>query len=274
MSDQLKLGIVQMGALEGDLDGTLEKAQGLVASAAEQGADLIALPEFFNREYFCENRHIEYTRYAEYDDGPTMVAVTSWARDLGTPIIAGVYEKERPGVFYDTAAFVDEHGEIVGKYRKTHPAAVRSLEKLYYRGGVDYPVVELAGWRIGSVICYDVWFPEAARSVALNGADLIVAPFATFPEEFWHEFLCVRAFENGVYFAGVNKFGKEMEGTWENMGRSAVYSPAGKLLIECSSESDDVQVVELDKSAIDDARMLSPTYRDRQPQLYGRVTQE
>lgn len=271
MSDQLKLGVVQMGAIEKDLDATLAKAEAMVASACEQGADLVVLPEFFNREYFCQYHDAAgYASYAEDSDGPTMTAVRRWARDLSTPVIAGVYERERPGLLFDSAIFVDENGEDVATYRKTHPSAVRSLEKIYFRGGSEFPVVELAGWNVGVVICYDVCFPEAARSVALNGADLIVAPHAAWVDPLWDSLFRVRAFENQVYVAGVNKVGRE--GDWEMQGRSIVCDPRGEIVSACSSDEDEVQIAVLDKSVIDAARTEVPLYRDRQPHLYGRLT--
>lgn len=273
MDDTLNLAIVQVGAVNEDRDATLAKAERLVRDAANAGAQLAVLPEFFSREYWCQYRDSRYTAYAEDErTGKTFDAVRRWARKYGIAIIAGVYERAAAGLLFDTAIFVDEKGIIRGRYRKTHPAAVRSLEKLYFRGGVDWPVVELAGWRVGAVICYDLWFPEATRSVALNGAELVVAPFATFDEPLWPEFIRCRAFENGVYFAACNKVGKE--GDWVMQGRSTVADPYGDVVLECSDTADDVGVVKLERSALDSARTEVPLWRDRRPEIYGRIVEE
>jgi N-carbamoylputrescine amidase len=271
--DDLNLAMVQLGAVEGDIDATLAKAEDLIGEAATGGAQLAVLPEFFSREYWCQYRELRYTAYAEdEDDGKTFEAVRRWAQEYGLAIIAGVYERAAAGLLFDTAIFVDEQGVIRGRYRKTHPAAVRSLEKLYFRGGVDWPVVELAGWRVGAVICYDLWFPEATRAVALNGAEVVVAPFATFDEPLWPEFIRCRAFENGVYFAACNKVGKE--GEWLMQGRSTVADPYGDVVLECSDNADEVGAVTLERSALDSARTEVPLWRDRRPSIYGRVIEE
>lgn len=273
MPVELNLALVQFGAIERDVPATLAKAERLVAEAAEAGADVAVLPEFFSTEYFAQYRDVSYTAYAEREeDGPTFVALRDWAQRYSMSLIAGVYEKAAPGLLFDTVVFVDRSGTIVGRYRKTHPAAVRSLEKLYYRGGTTFPVVELEDWKIGCVICYDILFPEAARSAALNGAELIVMPFATWDEPLWPHSVAMRAFENGVYVAGVNKVGPEGDCVFD--GRSCASDAEGRILTECSRTEEEVRLVRFDRDRLDTVRTEWPLLRDRRPEVYGRVVQE
>jgi N-carbamoylputrescine amidase len=170
---------------------------------------LIVLPEFFNVEYFAQYRDYRYLDYAEPDDGYTITAIRKKAAQHGTAIRATLLEEQGPGLYFDTAFLIDASGEVVGRYRKTHPAAVRSLEKIYFRGGSRFPVWDLKGIRVGAIICYDHFFPEAARAAAVSGAELIIGPFAAPAEPTWDALMRVRAWENGVYLAPCNKVGAE-----------------------------------------------------------------
>ena len=131
----------------------------------------------------------------------------SKAREHRTTICATIFEEQGPGVYFDTAFFIGPDGEIIGKYRKTHPAAVQSLEKIYFRGGTRFPVVDVKGFKVGAVICYDHCFPETVRCCAVNGAELVVGPFAAPAFPTWDSLMITRAWENGVYLAPCNKVG-------------------------------------------------------------------
>jgi predicted amidohydrolase len=173
----VKLSLIQMNSAQ-ERDANVAKAGQLIDQAAKENPDLVVLPEFFNALYFGQYRDYKYVAWAERDDGYTMAHIREKARKHGIHIIATIYEEEMPGICYDTAMVVDPQGEIVGKYRKTHPAAYRSLESIYYRYGSKFPVFQIGDWKVGMVICYDLFFPEPARCVTLNGAELVVVPFA------------------------------------------------------------------------------------------------
>jgi N-carbamoylputrescine amidase len=242
----------------------------LIDQAAAGGAQLIVLPEFFNHEYFPQYRDYKYMDYAEPDGGPTQTSIKAKARRHGVHIISTIFEIARPGLYYDTAMLIGPDGEIAGKYRKVHPAALLSLEKIYFRGGSGFPVFPLGEWRLGISICYDNLFPESCRSLALNGAELIVAPYATPIDDPWENFLSTRALENGVYLAACNHVGPE--GDWRMSGKSMVIDPRGKILAQASGTEEQVLAMEIDRERVVEARRRFPLFRDRRPDAYGAIT--
>jgi N-carbamoylputrescine amidase len=165
---------------------------------------------------------------------------------------------------------IDPAGEIAGKYRKVHPAALLSLEKIYFRGGSSFPTFALGDWRLGISICYDNLFPESCRCLALHGAELIVAPYATPIDDPWENFLTTRALENGVYLAACNHVGQE--GEWRMSGKSMVIDPAGKILAQASGEEEQILVMDVDRETVIQARRRFPLFRDRRPDAYGALT--
>jgi predicted amidohydrolase len=196
ISQVMRIALIQMNSRAAARDENVRHACGLIDEAARGGAQLIVLPEFFNNEYFPQYRDYRYMDYAEPEDGPTQCCIKAQARQHGVHIVSTIFEMARPGLYYDTAMLIDPDGEIVGKYRKVHPAALLSLEKIYFRGGSSFPVFTVRDWRLGISICYDNLFPESCRSLALNGAELIVAPYATPIDDPWENFLSTRALEN------------------------------------------------------------------------------
>lgn len=268
--DELRLAVVQMNSGD-DRDANLDKAAELVRRAAEdEGADLVILPEFFNIPYVFQWRDYAHIDRAEPEDGPSIRLVRDLARKHGVGIVTAIFEAESAGLYYDTAFFVERDGSLVGKYRKTHPAAVASLEKIYFRFGSHYPVVKLLGWRVGAVICYDTFFPEAARCVALNGAELIAVPFAAPPVEAWRSMMITRAFENGVWFAPANKC--DTEGDWRFGGQSMIVDPRGAVRAEAGASGDAVIASEISRAEVFQARREKPMFRDRRPDLYTAIT--
>jgi N-carbamoylputrescine amidase len=157
----------------------------------------------------------------------------------------------------------------VGKYRKVHPAALRSLEKIYFRGGSSFPVFRVGAWTIGISTCYDNLFPESCRCLALRGAEAIVAPYATPIDDPWENFLSTRALENGVYLAACNHVGQE--GEWRMSGKSMVISPAGKVLIQASGTEEQVISWDIERDEVVRARRNFPLFRDRRPDVYGDI---
>lgn len=268
---KLKLALVQMQSEAADVEGNVAKAMKYVSEAAGRGADLVVVPEFFNTEYFYQYRDYGYLDYAEPQEGPTITAARKAAGEHRVNLVATILEEQGPGVYFDTAFVIDRTGEVVGKYRKTHPAAVRSLEKIYFRGGTRYPVFQVEDWRVSVIICYDHFFPETARCCAVNGAELLLGPFAAPAEPTWESLLRTRAWENGMYVAPCNKVG--LEGEWTFGGRSAIVDPYGTVLEIADGCSDAVVVAEIDREQVYAARRRYPMLRDRRPEVYGPLTQ-
>ncbi len=265
----LKLSLIQMSSLENDLQGNIEKVSGYIEKAVLDSPDIIVLPEFFNHEYFFHRRDAAYFAYAESDSGPSIKAISALTKKHRVYIVATLYELEAPGLYYDTALIINPQGEICGKYRKTHPAAVRSLEKLYFKGGSKFPVFDILGWKIGISICYDNFFPETLRILTAKGAELVLAPFATAMIPFWEQVAVTRAVENGIYYAACNKVGQEIDGDdWTNMGRSTIVNPFGNILSQAGSDQDEIISAELDRDSLVQFRQLFPALRDRRPEIY------
>jgi len=266
--DVIRLSVIQMGSKENDRDANVEKACGYIDEAMQGKPDIILLPEFFNTEYFLCNKDPKYFDYAEPDNGPTITRVSEKAKKHNVHIVATIYEYVGPGVYFDTAMVINPSGQIIGKYRKVHPAAVRSLEKIYFKGGTRFPVFDILGWKVGITICYDNLFPETVRSVSVNGAELVLAPFATAPIPFWDAILITRAVENGIYYAACNHVGREMPGDWVNFGRSTIVSPMGEILCQAGEEKDEIISAEISKAVVAGFRNVFPVYRDRRPEVY------
>lgn len=263
----MRIAVAQMVSWSDAKERNIKRAAELIAEAAGQQADLVVLPEFFNVEYFAQHRDYKYLDYAEAPDGPTLAAITEACRQSQVWSVATILERARAGFYYDTAFLIDRDGQVRGTYRKTHPAAVYGLEKIYFRFGSRYPVFDVEGWKIGVMICYDAFFPEAARSLALNGAELVVAPFAAPKHPVWQAMHITRAFENGMYVAVCNKVG--VEDNWTFAGESLIVSPGGELLGLASATADETIYADLDLAQVEYWRRRYPMFRDRRPDLYG-----
>ncbi len=262
----MRIALVQMTSQQAARDQNVERAAAFVVRAADQGADLVVLPEFFNTEYFPQYRDYRYMHYAETDDGYTQTRVRALARDRRLWIVSTIFEMASPGLYYDTAMLIDPEGAIIGKYRKVHPAALLSLEKIYFRGGSSFPTFRIGEWTVGVSICYDNLFPESCRCLALGGAELIVAPYATPIDDPWENFLTTRSLENGVYLAACNHVGQE--GEWRMSGKSMVIDPRGRILVQASGTEEQVILAEVDREEVVRARQRFPFFRDRRPDVY------
>jgi predicted amidohydrolase len=266
----LRLALIQMQSKVDARDENVAKACRLIDSVVEEEPDLVVLPEFFNMEYVFQWRDYAYIDRAEPEDGYTISAIREKAREHEVTICATIFEEQGTGLYFDTAFFIAPTGEIFGKYRKTHPAAVQSLEKIYFRGGTVFPNWEIKGIRVGVIICYDHCFPEAARSSAVNGAELILGPFAAPRFPTWDELMITRAWENGVYMAPTNKVG--LEGDWVFGGRSLIVDPFGEIVGRASDDADSTVVAEISRESVYAARRRWPMLRDRRPEVYGPLT--
>ena len=267
----MRLALIQMNSRTAARDENVARACVFVDEAARQDPDIVVLPEFFNVEYFPQFRDYRYMDYAEAEDGYTQARMKEKARQHRIHIVSTIFEAARPGLYYDTAMLISPAGEIVGKYRKVHPAALLSLEKIYFRGGSSFPVFRVGEWTIGFSICYDNLFPESCRCLTLRGAELIIAPYATPVADPWESFLTTRALENGVFLAACNHVGKE--GDWVMSGKSLVVDPLGAILAKASPAEEEILTVEFEREAVIRARQRFPLARDRRPDAYGPIVQ-
>lgn len=267
----MRVAAVQMNSGD-DVAENVRKACDYIDRAAQGGAQLVVLPEFFNTIFFAQYRDTKYNALAETDTGSTMTAIREAAMRNGIAVIATIYEEVEIGLCYDTAMHVGADGEIHHKYRKVHPAAVKSLEKVYFRYGSRFDTYGFAEWRLGIGICYDMGFPETARCLASNGAELLIAPYATSRQNMFQEVLRTRAFENGCFLVAANKVGQEHD--WYFPGGSMIADPTGRLLASADTQNEALLFADLDRDAIREARINYPNRRDRRPDLYGAITRE
>jgi predicted amidohydrolase len=266
----MRISLVQMNSRAAARDENVQRASAFVSQAAADGAELIVLPELFNVEYFPQYRDSKYMDYAEPDSGHTTSRMRSLAKSLHVWIVSTIFEMERPGLYYDTAMLIDPEGEIAGKYRKVHTAALLSLEKVYFRGGSSFPVFRVGEWTIGFSTCYDNLFPESCRCLALRGAELIIAPYATPIDDPWENFLTTRALENGVFLAACNHVGQE--GDWRMTGKSMIITPRGKIAIQASGTDEAIVTLEISRDDVIAARRNFPLFRDRRPEIYSVIS--
>jgi predicted amidohydrolase len=266
----MRVTLIQMNSRAAARDENVERACAFVDEAARQHPEIVVLPEFFNTEYFPQYRDYRYMDYAETDVGYTQTHMKEKARQHGLYIVSTIFEMARPGLNYDTAMLINPEGEIVGKYRKVHPAAYLSLEKIYFRGGSSFPVFRVGEWTVGFSVCYDNLFPESCRCLMLHGAELILAPYATPVADPWENFLTTRALENGVFLAACNHVGKE--GEWTMSGKSLIIDPLGKILAQASGTEEQLLTAEIDRQAVIQARQRFLLSRDRRPDAYGAIT--
>lgn len=265
----MELSLIQMNSPD-DPPANIEKASRLIDQAvAENESDLVVLPEFFNTIYFAQHRDYAYMDLAEHETGPTTTVIREKAREHGIHIVSTIFERESAGIYYDTAMLIGPEGEIIGKYRKVQPAAVQSLEKIYFRHGSHFPVFRVGEWRVGLIVCYDTFFPESARCVTVNGAELVIVPFAAPHQVLWRDVMRTRAFENGAYFAPCNKVGGEDE--WIFGGQSMIVDPLGEVMTEAGETDDEIISATIDREAVHAARNRYPMQRDRRPDLYGPI---
>lgn len=268
----MKIAAVQMTSSDDVADNVRRACDYVQAAAGEHGAALVVLPEFFNTLYFAQYQDKAHHALAEPEDGRTLTAIREAAQRNNIAVIATIYEMAGPGLYYDTAFHIDAGGAIRFRYRKTHPAAVLSLEKLYFRYGTRFDTYRCDDWRVGIGICYDMAFPETARSLAINGAELLVAPYATSRTAMFQEVLRTRAFENGCYLIAANKVGRE--GGWTFGGQSFIADPWGKVLATFDTKDQGIISADIAREAVVQARIDFPSRRDRRPELYGAITAE
>lgn len=272
-----KAAAIQFSPVVGDVKGNVERARGFVEQAAQAGARLVCLPEMFNTGYFCHTSHcdIAYFDLAEDTDGHTMGVFRRVAAERRLYIALPFFEREREGLYYNSCYLIDDQGEIVGRYRKTHiPWSHTGWEKFYIRPGYDWPVWKTPYGSIGVLICYDRDFPEAARTLALNGADLILIPNGASEKltEMWKRIVSVRAYENQLFVLGACLTGKVDEEHHAACGHSLLAEPGGGIVGMLGRE-EAALVVEIDCRQLHRARTERFMCRDRRPEIYSKLTQ-
>jgi beta-ureidopropionase len=258
----------------------IEKHLGLIRQAAAAGAQIVCLQEIFNGPYFCAEQSVKWYETTErVPDGPTVTLMRSLAKELGIAMVVPVYEVEQEGIFYNTAAVIQNDGTYLGKYRKTHIPHVAPgfWEKFYFRpGNLGYPVFDLGFAKIGVYICYDRHFPEGARCLGLGGAEIVFNPSATvagLSEYLWRLEQPAHAAANGYFVGAINRPG--WEEPWrigEFYGQSYFCDPRGKIFAEGSRDTDDIVVADLDLDLIREVRNTWQFYRDRRPETYAAIT--
>jgi beta-ureidopropionase len=270
------------------LDHNLGEIERLAGEAADKGASLLCLHELSNTIYFCFRNDDAFKLLAEPDDGPSVTRIREAARKSGIAIVFPFYERTADGHLYNTALVIDEHGEVAGKYRKMSiPQINRTMtagetagdERYYFEpGDLGFPVFEVGGLKIGILICYDRHFTEAARTIGLGGADILLVPTATYRpwiRKGWEAELIGHAIANGYYVGGVNRVGQEDGGAPNRsyFGSSIFIDPAGDVLQRAGDQVAEVIVQDIDPARVADLRDLWGFFRWRRPEHYGLLTQ-
>jgi len=271
-------GLDGAGASLGEIkQAMVDKHVGMIRAAAADGAQIVCLQEIFYGPYFCAEQTTRWYDSTELvPEGPTTQLMMGLAKELGVALVVPVYEVEEEGVFYNTAAVIGRDGAYLGKYRKTHIPHVAPgfWEKFYFRpGNLGYPVFDLGFCKIGVYICYDRHFPEGARALGLNGAEIVFNPSATvagLSEYLWKIEQPAHAVANGYFVGAINRVGTEEP--WkigEFYGQSYFCNPRGKIVAEGSRDKDEIVTADLDLEMIAEVRRTWQFYRDRRPDIYG-----
>jgi N-carbamoylputrescine amidase len=283
-----RVGLVQM-SMSTDPDANLAKAVERVKEAAAKGADAVCLPELFKTPYFCQREDAALFDLAEPVPGPSTEALGKAAKAAGVVVVVPVFEKRAPGVYHNSAAILDKSGELLGLYRKMHiPDDPLFYEKFYFTpGDLGFKTFDTAAGKLGALICWDQWYPEAARLTALRGASVLFYPTAIgwHPHEkaqhgsaqrsAWQTIQRSHAIANGVYVAVVNRVGHEREKPGdpglEFWGSSFLADPFGIVIAEASTDREEILVGEIDLGRIEEVRRNWPFLRDRRIDAYAGV---
>ena len=285
MSDDSKitLGLVQMTCVASKA-ANVEKAVARIGQAAADGAQVVCLPELFAGLYFCQSEDHRCFDQAEPIPGPTCDALAEAARRHRVVVVTSLFERRAPGLYHNTAVVLDADGRLAGLYRKMHiPDDPLYYEKFYFTpGDLGFKSIATRFGRMGTCVCWDQWFPEAARLTAMAGAEVIFYPTAIgwLPEEkeafgpgqhaAWETMMRSHAIANGVFVAAVNRTGRE--GGLDFWGASFACDPSGNLLARASHDREETLIVPCDLAQIDAVRTHWPFLRDRRIDAYGDLT--
>ncbi len=283
-SDSVRIALVQMSCVESPA-ANLDKAISRIREAAAGGARIVCLQELFTTLYFCQTEAYEPFGYAEPIPGPSTTRLQELARELEVVIVASMFEVRARGLHHNTAAVIDADGSYLGKYRKMHiPDDPGFYEKFYFTpGDLGYKVFRTRYANIGVLICWDQWYPEAARLTALHGADILFYPTAigwalsetsaevrAAQRQAWKTVQLGHAVANGVFVAAANRAGTE--GELEFWGNSFVSDPFGQVVAEAADAGEQLLYADCDLSRISYYRSHWPFMRDRRVDSFGDLT--
>jgi N-carbamoylputrescine amidase len=282
---KIKIGMVQMSCTDSK-EQNLSKAITGIKKAAADGAHIVCLQELFTSLYFCDAEDYENFKLAEPVPGTSTSALQKVAEETGVVVIASLFEKRTHGIYHNTTAVIDADGSFLGKYRKMHiPDDPAYYEKFYFTpGDLGYKVFKTKFAVIGILICWDQWYPEAARITSLMGAEILFYPTAigwassqdenTNKEQHqaWETIQRSHAVANGVHVVSVNRVGLEQNGAMKFWGGSFVSNPFGNIIYKASHEDEEVKVVEIDTAKTDVYRTHWPFLRDRRIDSYQPIT--
>src|SRR5690348_9350056 len=293
MSEKLTIGLVQRKCstdAAANLAGTAEA----IRDAAKRGAQIVCLEELFRSQYFCREENADNFNLAEPIPGPTSEAMSRLARELGIVIVASIFERRAAGLYHNTAAVLDADGALLGLYRKMHiPDDPLYYEKFYFTpGDLGFKAFDTSVGKVGTLVCWDQWYPEGARLTALQGAQVLFYPTAIgwHPDEkaqygeaqydAWQTIQRAHAIANGVYVAVVNRVGFEVGDIRGNKasgkglefwGGSFIADPFGRVIAKASHDQEEILIGEVDPQLLEETRRNWPFLRDRRIDAYGPI---
>lgn len=286
----MKVGLVQQKNTA-DIPANIQKLQDNIRKAAAMGAELVVLQELHNGLYFCQTENTELFNQAEPIPGPSTETFGKLAKELGIVLVLSLFERRAPGLYHNTGVVLEKDGSIAGKYRKMHiPDDPAYYEKFYFTpGDLGFEPIDTSVGRLGVLVCWDQWYPEAARLMAMRGAEMLIYPTAigwesTDTEEekkrqlnAWITVQRGHAVANGLPVITVNRTGHEPDPSGQTngiqfWGNSFVAGPQGELLAEFTNEQEEVHVVEVDKSRSENVRRWWPFFRDRRIDAFDGLT--
>lgn len=287
----MKIGLVQQSN-SSDRAANITKLQQNIRTCAAQGAELVVLQELHNGLYFCQTENTEVFDQAESIPGPSTETFGALAKELGIVLVLSLFEKRAPGLYHNTAVVLEKDGTIAGKYRKMHiPDDPAYYEKFYFTpGDLGFEPIETSVGKLGVLVCWDQWYPEAARLMAMKGAELLIYPTAIGWESSdteeekqrqlgaWVTVQRGHAVANGLHVVTVNRVGHETDPSGQTngirfWGNSFVAGPQGELITEFSNDREEVQVVTIDKTRSENVRRWWPFFRDRRIDAFGGLTE-
>ncbi|SHG19163.1 N-carbamoylputrescine amidase [Flavobacterium fluvii] len=284
-----KIAVIQLN-LNDVAENNLKKCLAWVRDAASQGAEVISLPELYSSHYFCQSEDVDNFALAEPLYSTSFISFSALAKELGVVIIVPFFEKRMAGIYHNSAYIIDTDGSEAGLYRKMHiPDDPHFYEKFYFTpGDLGFKAFPTEKGKIGTLICWDQWYPEAARLTALQGADVLFYPTAIGwhpleKEQYgenqhgaWMNVMKGHAVANGVYVAAANRIGLEqyIEGTAgiQFWGSSFIAGPQGEILAQASHDKEEILIAEVDLDLQENVRQNWPFFRDRRIDAFGDIT--
>jgi N-carbamoylputrescine amidase len=284
-----KIAVIQLN-LNDVAENNLKKCMSWVRDAASQGAEVISLPELYSSHYFCQSEDVDNFALAEPLYSTSFIAFSALAKELGVVIIVPFFEKRMAGIYHNSAYIIDTDGSEAGLYRKMHiPDDPHFYEKFYFTpGDLGFKAFPTQKGKIGTLICWDQWYPEAARLTALQGADVLFYPTAIGwhpleKEQYgenqhgaWMNVMKGHAVANGIYVAAANRIGLEqyIEGTAgiQFWGSSFIAGPQGEILAQASHDKEEILIAEVDLDLQENVRQNWPFFRDRRIDAFGDIT--